>query len=139
MGLGFARDTRGSRLIGMVENIAFKAKVKTLTANTTLKASDSGTVFVIGAADKTITLPATVKGVVYRFILAAAGLSTGAGLLISPNASDKITGNGLAGNDNKDLILAGSGDRAGDYVELVGDGDLGWYVTAANGTFTVEA
>lgn len=99
---------------------------------------DSGVVFEAGAADLVFTLPATAAGLHYTFVLAAAGLSAGTGLSISPNAADQIIGNGFTPADDKDAICAGSGDRAGDMIELVGDGNLGWYITGVIGTWTRE-
>lgn len=109
-----------------------------LTTNQ-ITAALSGAVILVTAADQTLTLPATVEGLEYTIILAAAGLSTGAGLAISPAAADQIIGNGFTPADNKDAILAGSGDRAGDTITLVGDGVAGWYITAVTGTWTREA
>lgn len=138
MGLALARESRGQRLFGLVEAFTFKPKVRTLDANTTLTAADSGTTFLIAAADLVITLPATVKGVRYRFTMTAAGLSAGTGLSLSPNSNDKIMGNGLTGVNNKDLILAGGGDREGDTVEIEADGVDGYYINVAIGTFSIQ-
>ena len=35
--------------------------------------------------------------------------------------------------------FAGSGDRAGDAITLVGDGVDGWYITGLTGTWTRQA
>ncbi len=115
------------------------APFKKLTANATLKLNESGTVYLCDAADLVITLPATRAGVVYTFVLGPNGLSTGTGLSISPAAADAIHGNGLTSVDDKDLILAGSGDREGDIVTIVGDGIDGWFITAVTGTWSKEA
>ena len=108
------------------------------SANYPVTAADSGSLIMVTAADKVMTLPATVVGLWYRFVLTAAGLSTGTGLSISPNASDKIMGNGFTSADDKDAILAGSGDREGDSITLVGDGVDGWFIVAHEGTWTRE-
>lgn len=138
MGLGFARVTRGRQLIGMIERLIFKAPSRTLTGNATLTVGDSGTTFLIGAADLVVTLPPTVKGVRYRFTLTSAGLSSSTGLSVSPDSNDKIMGNGLTGVNNKDLILGGGGDREGDSVEIEGDGVDGWFINTAIGTFSIQ-
>ncbi len=117
---------------------AWRAAVSSKSANYTVTTADSGTVFVAGAADLVFTLPATASGLRYRFVLASAGLSTGTGLSISPAAADKIMGNGFTSADNKDAVLAGSGDREGDCIEVVGDGADGWYITSVIGTWTRE-
>lgn len=111
----------------------------TKSANYSLLAADSGSVILVTGADKVLTLPATVVGLEYTFVLASAGLSAGTGLSISPAAADKIMGNGFTSADNKDAILAGSGDREGDSITLVGDGVDGYYIVAVTGTWTREA
>ena len=119
--------------------LANKMPVLTKSADYTLTATDSGALVIVTGVDKVLTLPATVAGLVYTIVLAAAGLSAGTGLSISPNASDKIIGNGFTAADDKDAILAGSGDRAGDAITLVGDGVDGWYITSLTGTWTRQA
>lgn len=119
--------------------LTHREKVVPKGANYTCVPSDSGTTFLVTAADLVMTLPATASGLRYRFVLAAGGLSSGTGLSISPNSADKIMGNGFTSADNKDAILAGSGDREGDMIELVGDGDVGWYIVSVLGTWTREA
>ena len=113
--------------------------VLTKNADYTVTPADSWAVIVVTAADKVMTLPATAAGLWYTFVLAGAGLSAGTGLKISPNAADKIMGNGFTSADDKDAILAGSGDREGDMLTLVGDGVDGWYVMDVIGTWTREA
>lgn len=110
--------------------------VLTKSANYSLLAADSGSLVLVTAADKILTLPATAAGLVYRISLAAAGLSSGTGLQIAPAAADKIMGDGFTSADNKAAILAGSGDREGDSITLVGDGVDGWYIVAHEGTWT---
>ena len=119
--------------------LARKMPVLTKSADYTLTAADSGALIIVTGVDKVLTLPATVAGLVYTIVLAAAGISADTGLSISPNASDKITGNGFTPADDKDAILAGSGDRAGDAITLVGDGVDGWYITGLTGTWTRQA
>lgn len=126
-------------MAGSIVSTAIAKKVKTTAANLTLTAADSGSLITVTAADKVMTLPSTVKGLEFTFSLAAAGLSAGTGLSISPAAADKIMGNGFTAADNKDAVLAGSGDRDGDSITLVGDGVDGWYIVAHEGTWTREA
>lgn len=113
--------------------------VESVAANKTLTASDSGKLFKVTAADLVITLPATAAGLRFAFVLAAAGLSAGTGLSISPQATDKIMGNGFTSLDDKDAILAGASDREGDMLEVVADGADGWYITRVVGTWTRQA
>lgn len=118
---------------------AYMEPVAVVTDDTTVTAAESGKTFLVGAADKVITLPATAAGLRYRFVLQAAGLSAGTGLSISPQAADAIHGDGLTSVDDKDLILAGSGDAEGDMVELLGDGVDGWYIVAVVGTWSKQS
>jgi len=113
--------------------------VVTKSADYTVTAADSRKVIVVTGADKVMTLPATVAGLEYTFVLASAGLSAGTGLSISPNAADKIMGNGFTSADDKDAILAGASDREGDALTLVGDGVDGWYIVGVTGTWTRQA
>lgn len=124
-----------------IRGVDYKAVPKDVlikSADYTLVAADSGkTIFVTGV-DKVLTLPATVAGLKYTIVLKNAGLSAGTGLSISPAAADFITGNGLSAVDDKDLILAGSGDRAGDCVTIEADGVDGWFITSIIGTWSKE-
>lgn len=131
--------SKGPVRAGMIENSGFKRKTAALTTSRTLKASDSGTLFFVDAADLVIGLPATAKGLEFTFVLRAAGLSAGTGLSISPKAADNIYGNGLTAVDDKDLILAGASDRAGDMVTVVGDGAAGYTITRVIGTWSKQA
>jgi hypothetical protein len=114
-------------------------KVLTKSANYTVTAADSRAVILVTGVDKVMTLPATVAGFEYTFVLAAAGLSAGTGLAIAPDAADKIMGNGFTSADAKKALLAGATDREGDSITLVGDGVDGWYIVGVTGTWTREA
>ena len=119
--------------------VGLRTGVLTKSADYTVAPSDSGATIIVAAADKVMTLPPTQAGLWYRFVLAAAGLSSGTGLSISPDAADQIAGNGLTSVDNKDLILAGSGDAEGDTVTIIGDGTDGWYIVSSIGTWSKES
>jgi hypothetical protein len=110
--------------------------VLTATASFTAGAEDSSVTYLIGAANIVATLPATAAGLTYRFVLAAAALTTGVGFKVAPAAADAINGNGLTSVDGDTLLVAGSGDREGDFVSLIGDGSNGWYITSISGTWT---
>lgn len=114
-------------------------KISPKSANYTVTAADSYTYFIATAADVVFTLPATAAGLTYRFSLANAGLSGGTGLSVSPAAADQIAGNGFTLADNKDAINTGATDRAGDFLEIVGDGADGWYITGVIGIWAREA
>lgn len=111
--------------------------VKSVTGNTTLTASDSGKFIMCDAADCVITLPATQDGLTYTVITNV--LSTGTGTSVSPAAADKIMGMGFTAADDKDAINTGATDVGGDYIKLVGDGSLGWYIVEAKGIWARES
>ena len=108
-------------------------KVRVVTANLTLTAADSGTVFIADAADLVFTLPSTAAGLEYTFCCAA--VSAGTGLSVSPAAADNIN----EGTDNKDLINSGATDVLGDSVTIIGNGTTGWFTTGKVGTWAAES
>lgn len=110
------------------------AAVETVSTSTkTLDFGDCGVVQDV-TADCTVTLPATSAK--YGFILRVG--ADNVTLNISPNASDKIWGNGVnGGTDNKDLIF--TDQPIGSFVELRGDGTDGYAVVRVHGTATFEA
>ncbi len=106
-------------------------QVETVAVDKTLDEGDSGVVQNVTVTGKIITLPATVVGTTYIVRVGVAGVVT-----VSPNASDKIMGNGFTSADNKDLIF--TNQPLGSFVVLVGDGANGWFVQAIHGTATRE-
>lgn len=111
-------------------------KTETKSANYTMDAEDTGKRIYIDTDAFTITLPATVVGLVYEFV--NAGADGAVAITLSPNASDKIMGPDIAGVDNKDLINTKATARKGDRVKLFGDGVNGWFVMEMVGTWAAE-
>jgi hypothetical protein len=112
--------------------------LKSLTTSQTLLAVDSGKTFLIGAADLTITLPASLTvgpGVRYEFVLTSAAQSTGTGFTLDINGNDKFLGHGVAWSDNQNIICAGATDAIGDRLVIVSDGVDGWYLEVPQGTW----
>jgi hypothetical protein len=103
-----------------------------VTTTKTFDEGDSGVVQNV-TASTTVTLPATVVGTTYIVRVGKAGLTVN----VSPNASDKIMGNGFTSADNKDLIF--TNQAPGSYVQFVADGVNGWFVQRIRGTGTREA
>lgn len=103
----------------------------------TVTAADSGKTLVMNGDDKTFTLPATVDGLTYTFVVGAT--STSVGLSVSPNADDQLIGNGFTALDDKDAINTQATERVGDAITVVGDGSAGWYITNVEGTWAREA
>ena len=113
--------------------------VVVVTDDTTVTAADSGNIYIVNAADKTITLPATEKGLFYHITADATAVASGSvGTSVSPVAADGING----GVVNKDLINTAATDVIGDCVTVVGSGTAGvtaWAVISKGGIWAAEA
>lgn len=101
-------------------------------AGKTLDEGDSGVVQNV-TATATVTLPATTAEAAYIIRVGAPDITVS----VSPNAADKIMGNGFTSADNKDLIF--TNQEVGSYVKLGYGGANGWVVEAICGTATREA
>ena len=115
---------------GQIDNIAFKVNVITKGASYTVKASESGSVF-IASAVATFTLPAPADGLYYIFINA-----TDANMTIAANADDKmITFNDV---DADSIAFSTTSEKAGAMALVVSDGTM-WYANKIGGnTMTVD-
>lgn len=113
------------------------AKTQTKSDNYTMTEGDSGVITYVDTDAKTITLPATVVGMVFTVV--NAGEDGAVAVTISPNAADKIMGCGLTSADNKDLVNTKATAKKGDRVKLVGDGVNGWFIAEMVGTWAREA
>jgi hypothetical protein len=100
------------------------------------------TMFVADAADADAQdLPATIAGCELTFMFA--GSDGGALVDISPNASDAIHGScyeeagdtltQFNGTDDNDVGLTKATANTGDYIKLIGDGSVGWFVQGCIG------
>ena len=107
------------------------------SASFNVLAAESGATYLCKAVDLVATLPATVAGLFYTFIVHTVSATTG--LSISPAAADAIRGNGLTSVDDKDLINTAATDAEGDTVTIIGDGADGWWVVEIVGTWAKEA
>lgn len=116
---------------GVLHPSAMTCNVISTAVNRTMTADESGSIIIVTAADKVITLPATQAGLTYTVVLGNGGLSAGTGLSVSPAAVDKID----AGADDADFVNSGASDTVGDSVTMVGDGAGGWYAINVQGTW----
>lgn len=114
-----------------LDGFGFNESVDVATAKT-LALTDCGIVQNL-TATATHTLLATVVGAVFWFRIGRSGITVN----LSPNASDKIAGNGFTATDDKDMIL--TNQPVGSLVQLVGDGVNGWMIGRLSGTATREA
>jgi hypothetical protein len=112
------------------------ANITSLAANFTLTEALNGGIYLSGAADLVVTLPATQRGLTYTLITST--LSTTTGFSLSPNASDRIQGKGITAADNKDIINTQATEAVGDLLTVVGDGSAGWWITNMLGTWARE-
>ena len=118
--------------------------VQTLAAAATLTAADSGTTYILKAAEgKTITLPALKSGINFKFIVGSAFATSD--WIIDSAEGDNIEGllivNGAsvvaAGEDQINFV--NSAETVGDHVSLSCDG-TNWFVSGAGnaaGSITV--
>lgn len=106
-------------------------------ANYTLTSTDSGTTVWSGVDGVIFTLPATVAGLTFRIQSNAADGTVE--ISLSPNENDKIMGAQIVGTNNKDRINTKATAQLGDFIEVVGDGVDGWYVTEVRGTWAEGA
>jgi hypothetical protein len=116
---------------GVLHPSAQTVNVITTAVSRLLTADESGSVVIVTAADKVITLPATQAGLTYTVVLGNGGLSGGTGLSVSPAAVDKID----AASDDADFVNSGASDTVGDSCTVVGDGAGGWYAINVQGTW----
>lgn len=107
-------------------------QVAARSASATLAITDVGVVQNC-TASVTLTLPATVVGYVFIIRVGKEGLT----INVSPNASDKIAGNGYTATDDKDAIA--TTQPAGSFIVLIGDGVNGWFFHRVHGTWAREA
>jgi hypothetical protein len=138
-------DSAGNKIAAESESNAVNAVL--LTDNRTLLASESGSVFMIATDAKTITLPATALGLLYRIInTGSAGHNI---VTISPQAADGISGTITlaatvvvdAGVIDKDLINTKATAQAGDCVTLLGTGIAGttaWIILSSTGIWAAQ-
>jgi hypothetical protein len=108
------------------------AEAEAVTGNKTLDEGDSGVVQNV-TATATVTLPATSAEAAYIVRVGKPDITVS----VSPNAADKIMGNGFTSADNKDLVF--TNQEVGSFVRLAYGGANGWVVTEISGTATREA
>ena len=106
------------------------------TGAKTIDVNDSGKAIVCtSTSDIVVTLPTTAVG---NHIIVVNGAQDGDHLVsISPNDSvaDKIQGWDFSGTDDGDATNTKATSKAGDYLELVGDGADGWMVHSGRGVW----
>lgn len=109
-----------------------------VTENKTLDAADSGVVQNV-TATATVTLPAVAAGTAGITLIVRVG-APDITVTVSPNAGDKIVGNGFTAADGKDLIF--TNQQAGSFVQLVAVNeattDSAWVVQRIHGVATRE-
>lgn len=127
--------------------IKYENRVVDLTEDTTVKSSDSGTVFNldITAGGVSVTLPTPKKGLVYHFQVENNG---GSGLFINTAVEDTQTFHGAitvsdgdalvggtstfiaaGGNDRIELNGTTQGGREGTNIEILGISGVSWLVS----------
>lgn len=110
------------------------------TATTvTITYADCGKVISMGTGTTTFSLPATKAGCEYTFVNAVGGAA--APMTVDPVAADNIYG-GCTLASSVVTIDDTAGDGVintaatavkGDFIRLMGDGDVGWFITGCQG------
>lgn len=116
--------------------------VVTYTSDTTLTASQSGTIFAMGTAGLDLTLPAVASsnGVHYRFVVSAAYATTN--MTVVSAEGDNIEGSLLVAGavvdcDANDVITSvNDGENIGDYWDLYSNGTY-WFI-GSSGALTAS-
>jgi len=97
--------------------------------------NESGYTFFVQADATVCTLPGTGYGKTYTFVN---DMDDGGCLVtVTPDAADKIIGLGYTGVDQGTLTNTKATAKRGDYVVIVGDGDVGWYVQECCGIWVI--
>lgn len=121
---------------------AGKSVVETITASRTLTIADSGKTFLVGTDALVVTLPATVKGLKFKF--ANSGAAGNNIITVAPVAADGIAGTiTLAatvvvrvGTVNTAVVNTKATAVKGDSIEIEGTGVTGtgaWLITGSTG------
>lgn len=123
--------------------------VSNIAANTTLKASDSGSIYTISQAGAyVVTLPAVQNGLYYKFIAATLGANNFTiNSLVTNPATTPFEGvfisgtNGAIATTNvtakNSVRFTASKAKIGDYIELVCDGTT-WYVSGMSSSVSAN-
>jgi|SRR5581483_190430 len=111
----------------------------TITADTTLAATDSGATIIINANDtKTVTLPAPAEGLEFLIFVKVASTS-GVGHTIHPSGgSAKLYAKGFTAAAGKGAVNTQATSAIGDAFYVYSDG-TDWYGLAEAGTWAREA
>ncbi len=110
---------------------------ETVSDDLTLDAEDSGKVLHVDTDAKTITLPATATAV--DVIIVNDGADAGVAVNIDPDANDRIFGQNIAGDENKDLINTKTTAIRGDFVHIVGGDAVGYRILEKRGIWATES
>lgn len=108
------------------------ATIKTVSADTTLTAADSGkTIILSNATGEAITLPAVANGLQYKFIVGLA-FATSAWTVTAASkviqGTVVVNGASVLGSNEDIITFAHAAENVGDWVYIVSDG-TNWYVS----------
>ena len=106
---------------------------KSLTADTTLTASESGKVLLLDAIGEAITLPAVEAGLNYKFICTTTAATTDWTIVAATDViygSAQVAGAVIAASAENTITLVVAKFLPGDWVTLESDG-TNWYVEAS--------
>ena len=124
----YTTDVNGNRTPALEGG--FLAKLKTLTADTTLTTEDSGTTFLLDAVGEVITLPAVKAGLSYKFVCSVVTATTDWTIVAATDViqgSAQVAGAVIPAANEGLITLVVAKFLPGDWVSLVSDG-TNWYV-----------
>ena len=137
-------DSSGNKV--PIESEGLRRNIVQLSADKTITAVESGTLFMLDAIGEAITLPAVAMGLEYEFMIDTTVATsdwtiTAATKVIQGSA--EVAGNVIAASDEDIITLVVAKALPGDHIKLVSDG-TNWYVsgnvvTTVGITFTQSA
>lgn len=110
-----------------------RPEFKSITADTTLTAADSGKIILLDAIGEAITLPAVSAGVNYKFICTVTAVTTDWTIVAAAAViygSAQVAGAVVAASAETTITLVVAKFLPGDWVSLISDG-TNWYVEAS--------
>lgn len=113
------------------------ATTQAVSADTILDVTSCGKVIQCATDCVEIVLPGTAAGATFTIVNTAA--DAGARIGVKADGADKIFAPDTATGDGSGMSNSKSSHIQGDMIQLVGDGDSGWYVSQITGTWISDS
>ena len=129
---GYQKATATGESYAQQANDGAGCKIKTVSADTTLTASDSGkTIVLSNATGEDIILPAVAEGLKYKFIVGSAFITSAWTVTATTKVIQGtvlVNGASVLGANEDIITFAHAAENVGDWVEIESDG-TNWYVS----------